>query len=177
MKAFLPVILLIILASCYDKNSRQPDLNISYTKADIEFDTLSFKESVYVPIYSEIYHFSEHKKILLTAVLSVRNTDMENRIFINNVDYYNSKGDLKRKYIDETIELGPLESTEFIVDYKEKEGGTGANFVLGWGVDCHVAHPVIHAVMIGTSSQQGLSFTCDAVVIKRDTLEKEYESQ
>jgi hypothetical protein len=47
-----------------------------------------------------------------------------------------------------------------------KQGGAGASFVIDWGSNSPKAKPLIQAVMIGTLSQQGISFITQGVVIE-----------
>lgn len=62
--------------------------------------------------------------------------------------------------------LNPLQSVEFVVENDEKHGGAGANFIIEWGSGPVALRPVFQAVMIGTASQQGLSFTTEGVEIE-----------
>jgi len=130
---------------------------------DIDANALPFHEKVYVPIYSEIYHSSGDRRFLLTATLSVRNISMRDSLYVSGVDYYDSYGQKKRTYLEQPILLGPLASVEFVIEDKEDEGGAGANFIVDWAAHKDNLRPVIQAVMIGTSSQQGISFTTEGV--------------
>lgn len=123
-------------------------------------------ETVYVPIYSDIYSTDLNRKIKLSATLSIRNTSMQNEIIVSKVDYYDTHGKLISKYITEPIKLKPLQTVNYVVDYNEVLGGTGANFIVDWVAEQEVSEPVIQAVMIGTSSSLGISFVCEGKVIK-----------
>lgn len=71
-------------------------------------------QTVYVPVYSEIFDSEANRGFQLTATLSLRNTDRNQPIVINTLDYYNSGGDRVVSYPDQPIELGPLASTEVV---------------------------------------------------------------
>ncbi|NMF85679.1 DUF3124 domain-containing protein [Nodosilinea sp. P-1105] len=120
---------------------------------------------VYVPVYSAIYESNRDRTFPLTTTLSLRNTDREAPIAIAAVDYYNSAGELVSGFLDQPVQLDPLASTEVVVP-KEDQGGVGANFVITWQADTPVSAPVIEAVMVSTSSQQGLSFVSPGRVIE-----------
>lgn len=155
------------LAAC-DNSQKEP---VNYPSHEYNTTTLSHEDAdtnhlVYVPIYSDIYHKDGSKRILLTATLSIRNTDLFDTLYLFEIDYYNSKGDLLKEYLEEPLQLKPMESLEFIVEEKNKLGGAGANFVVRWGGSNQLNHPIIQAVMIGTSGQQGLSFTTEGVDMK-----------
>jgi hypothetical protein len=123
---------------------------------------LAFKDTIYVPIYSDIYTKSTSEKLLLAATLSIRNTSYRDSIFINDIYYYNSKGDLIRDYLQKPIFIGPMGSIEYVIEKDDKEGGTGANFIINWAAHRKL-NPVFESVMITTSGQHGISFTSRGV--------------
>lgn len=127
---------------------------------------LSKGQTLYVPVYSNI--FSAPKKIPynLATILSIRNTDMSNPINIVAVDYYDTKGKLVRKYYQQPITLAPLESTDIFIPEEDTTGGTGANFILKWKSQKEVNVPIIESVMIGMKSGQGISFVSPGQEIK-----------
>lgn len=160
-------LILIGLWACTPQPKQEVHLpSKNYHYIDINVDTLYHSQKVYVPVYSDIYHSSDARRFLLTATLSVRNTSLRDTMYVSEVDYYDSQGNLTRNYLKQTIFLHPLESVEFVVEYKEDKGGAGANFIVHWGTDSPVLKPVIQAVMIGTASQQGISFVTEGVVIE-----------
>ncbi|MBN2213700.1 MAG: DUF3124 domain-containing protein [Bacteroidales bacterium] len=116
-----------------------------------------------MPIYSDIYHIDGHRRFLLTSTLSIRSTTQKDSLFVFNIDCYDSKGNLLCVYIDSALILRPLESLEFVVEYDEKQGGAGANFIVNWGSYTDVSNPCIQAVMISTHGQQGVSFVTDGI--------------
>ncbi|MDJ0844771.1 DUF3124 domain-containing protein [Crocosphaera sp.] len=127
---------------------------------------LASGQVVYVPIYSEIYNFDQNQVTQLASNLSFRNTDINNFIVIETVDYYDSGGKKIRSYLTQPIKLAPLASTSVIVARNDQTGGTGANFIVEWRAADRVSQPIIEAIMINTSSQQGLAFSSPGRVIK-----------
>ena len=103
----------------------------------------------------------------LSATLSIRNTDLTHSIIITSVQYYDTDGQLVRKDVESPVELKPLASTDFFIAADDTSGGSGANFIVEWVAEKKVYEPVIEAVMIGTSSQQGISFVSPAKVLKQ----------
>jgi hypothetical protein len=120
---------------------------------------LSKKQMIYVPAYSHIYIGDRETPFLLTVTLSIRNIDPKHQITITRVDYYESHGKLLKKYLDKPVTLNPLESIRYIVPESDKTGGSGANFMVEWKSDKSVNPPIAESIMIGTQSQQGISFT------------------
>ncbi len=124
-------------------------------------------QTLYVPVYSHIYYGNrERDYILLSATLSVRNTDMAKSITLLSADYYDTKGKFLEKFMTRPVTLGPMESVRYIVKESDSRGGSGANFIVGWKSDDPVTAPIIEAVMIGTRGQQGISFTSRGQVIR-----------
>lgn len=126
---------------------------------------LSQGQMVYVPAYSHIYGGNTERPHLLTVTLSIRNMDPKHPIKITVVDYYETQGRLLKKYIDTPIPLNPMESMRYIIPERDKAGGSGANFIVEWKSDKPVNPPIVESIMIGTKSQQGLSFTSRGRVI------------
>jgi hypothetical protein len=125
-------------------------------------------QTVYVPIYSHIYADDRYrdKPFLLTATLSVRNTDTTRPITLRKVDYYDSQGNLLKSYLEQPQVVGPFGSTRFIVPESETLGGAGAKFLVEWEAATAVTEPIIESVMIGTKMQQGISFLSMGRVIR-----------
>lgn len=123
-------------------------------------------QTVYVPVYSHIYTWERSRTMNLTATLSVRNTDLTHSIILASINYYDSNGASIRKYLEQPVELRPLAATSFLVDQEDTSGGSGAAFVVEWVTQKEVSVPVIEAVMISTSGNQGISFVSPGRVIK-----------
>ena len=128
-------------------------------------DSLLRKGSTYLSVYSEIYSESEHATIDLTATVSLRNINQKDTIFIHKATYFNTHGEAIRNYFSKPIFIAPLETIEIIIDEKDKEGGSGANFIFDWSVSKGLHEPYFEAVMISTYGQQGISFTTRGIQI------------
>src|SRR6056297_605135 len=113
---------------------------------------LSKGQKVYVPAYSHIYTGNRQIPSLLTVTLSIRNIDISHTVEIVSVHYYNTKGELLKKYHPAPIFLKPLESIRYVVDYDDKTGGSGANFIVEWQSKNSLNPPIIESIMIGSRS-------------------------
>jgi hypothetical protein len=127
---------------------------------------LSAGQSVYVPIYSHVYSGIKARPFDLAAILSIRNTDINQSINIVSVKYYDTEGKLLKEYLDKPIQLKALASTRYIIMENDKAGGSGAKFIVKWKSDKKINPPIIEAVMIGTQSGQGISFVSRGQVIE-----------
>ncbi|MBU1709781.1 MAG: DUF3124 domain-containing protein [Proteobacteria bacterium] len=126
---------------------------------------LSNGQSIYVPAYSHIYSGDRERPFFLTVTLSIRNIDPRHQINITIIDYYETQGRVLKKYIDRPAILKPLGSLRYVIPQSDKTGGSGANFIVEWEAEQLVNPPIVETVMIGTQSQQGISFTSRGRVI------------
>jgi hypothetical protein len=129
-------------------------------------DDLSKGQVVYVPVYSNVFSAPKQVPFNLATILSIRNTDMSNSITIISADYYNTKGNLLKKYYQQAVTLAPLESAYIYIPEEDTAGGFGANFIVKWTSAKEVNAPIIECVMIGARSGQGISFVSPGKVIK-----------
>ncbi|MFZ3045363.1 MAG: DUF3124 domain-containing protein [Desulfatirhabdiaceae bacterium] len=120
---------------------------------------LSKGQTVYVPVYSHIYIGDKERPFYLTATLSFRNTDPRYAITLLTADYHDSEGKLINRYVEKPIQITPRASTRFVVKESDTAGGSGAHFMVRWRSDQSVNLPIVESVMIGTQTQQGISFT------------------
>ncbi len=164
----LAIVLIYGLSSCNQKNPNLDttgedilDANLSY----VDDISLIYHDTVYVPIYSDIYAESKLSSILLTATLSIRNTSLNDTTYISSIDYYNTNGELVRSYLDRTLLLRPMQSIDYVIDRSDASGGSGANFIVTWGANKNTK-PIFQAVMITTQGQHGISFVVDGVSLK-----------
>ena len=125
-------------------------------------------QTVYVPVYSHIFAEDRYRDrpFLLTATLSVRNTDPERPFTLKSVDYYDSEGGLLQRYLEQPVTVAPLGSIHYLVPESEAKGGAGAKFLVAWEAPVAVSEPIIETVMIGTKLQQGISFISTGRAIK-----------
>ena len=144
--------------------------------ARVDLDALPWHpvqgQTLYVPAYSHIFHQSGEPR-LLTVTLSARNTDRKNDIVLTSVRYYDTSGKERRSLVEKPLRLGPLASTEFVIEQKDKSGGSGASFIVEWMSGQPVNVPVVETVMIDTSNTQGISFVRSATVLEETTLRNE----
>jgi hypothetical protein len=130
---------------------------------------LSRGQTLYVPVYSNVFSAPKAIPFNLATILSIRNTDMSNPIKITSADYFDTKGKLLRKYYEKELILAPLESAYIYMPESDTAGGFGANFIVRWSAQKEVNAPIIECVMIGATSGQGISFISPGQVIKEDT--------
>jgi Protein of unknown function (DUF3124) len=103
---YILAIAVILLASCQSTNispKSQPDaIQATPVQKVVTLDK-NFKiasgQTVYVPVYSHIYHHNKQEIFELAVTLSIRNTDLTNPIVITSVRYYNSEGKMNYPWL------------------------------------------------------------------------------
>ncbi|HIK08310.1 MAG TPA: DUF3124 domain-containing protein [Trichormus sp. M33_DOE_039] len=176
---FLILITAVVLVSCTSTEiSSKPQpypTQLTESSKIVTIDQnfpVAMGQTIYVPVYSHIYHHNRQEIFNLAVTLSIRNTDLTNSIIITAVRYYDTNGKLLKQYLQQPIQLDALASTDFFVNRNDMSGGLGANFIVEWVSSTTVAEPVVEAVMIGSDFQQGISFISPGRVIKRQTLKQ-----
>ncbi len=122
---------------------------------------------VYVPVYSSIYVGEGNHVFDLTVTLSIRNTDREHSITVVHADLHDTGGQVVHAYVAEPTVLGPLASADIVVRASDTRAGVGGAFVVEWRAGGVVTDPLVQAVMIGSASQQGISFVSEGRVLER----------
>jgi hypothetical protein len=140
-------------------------VSTAFAGAEIE---LSTGQTVYVPVYSNVFTGPKALTFNLAVMLSIRNIDLHNPITVISVEYYDNDGKLLKKYIDKSQELKPLASNHIFIKESDESGGFGANFIVRWKSAREINAPIIESVMIGARSGQGISFVSQGRVISEN---------
>ena len=130
---------------------------------------LSAGQTVYVPVYANVFSGPKALPFHLAAMLSIRNTDPFHPLKVTTIEYYDNDGRLVKKYLDKPLNLGPLASSHTYIKEGDDGGGFGANFIVRWDAAKEINAPIIESVMIGAKSGQGISFISQGQVISEKT--------
>ncbi len=176
MRKGIPTILLasivfVMLAGCADQTDEATPVQDSQpvrAVAPVASGDLSIVtgQKLYVPAYSEVHSASAEHTWDMTVTLSIRNTNVDKPIFIGSVKYYDTNGQLITEYVKSPLRLAPMATTEYVIARDDDRGGTGANFIVGWGAEELVYEPVVEAIMISAAGTQGLSLLSPARVLE-----------
>jgi len=128
---------------------------------------LSSGETIYVPVYSNVYAGPKAVPHQLATMLSIHNIDPGNSITILKADYYDSNGKFVESYIKNPINLKPFTHTFFYLKEYDTRGGPGANFIVKWRAEKNVNQPIVEALMY--SSRAGISFKSSGQIISERT--------
>ncbi len=109
-------------------------------------------QSVYLPIYSHLYHgdvnprTGKPSETLVSTHISIRNTDPGAGMKIVSARYYNTGGKLLREFLPKQQSIPPLGTYELYVPRSDSSGGSGANFVIDWVADKPINPPLVEAL-------------------------------
>lgn len=116
--------------------------------------------TLYVPVYSHVYTDDAARPFDLAVTLALRNTDPLAPRYLTAVRYHDSDGNLVRDYAPRPLRVAPLAAAEFFVPQNDTTGGSSASFLVEWRAAAEGADaPLAEALMIGTSTNQVISFT------------------
>lgn len=168
MKNIIKIVFIILLfSSCQEEKEHKVLKSTNFESRETEITNFNdlIQGKTYLPVYSHIYHSYANRIFDLTITISIRNISITDSIYILKADYYNTDGDNIRQYIKKPVYLKPMETVEIIIEEKDQEGGSGANFVFDWAVKNDINPPLFEAVMISTYGEQGVSFLTRGIEI------------
>lgn len=126
---------------------------------------------VYLPVYSHIYHGNLDRKgnpdkVLLSALVSIRNADPKRPIRVTSARYFNTEGKMVREFVTAPRVVPPFGTVELFVERHDESGGSGANFAITWEADVAVNAPVIEAVHAAIEGGRSLMFSTAGTPIR-----------
>jgi len=133
----------------------------------------SLGQSLYLPIYSHIWHGEMDKngqpmKTLVSVSVSIRNTDAAKSIRILSAQYFDTDGKKLRDYVTTPKTIGPMGTFELFVPRSDDSGGSGANFVINWKSDKPASTPVVEGFHANLPVGRSIAFTSSARVLPEE---------
>lgn len=134
---------------------------------------LSKGQTVYLPVYSHVYQGSYDRqgkadKLLLSAMISIRNRDPKHAIRIASARYYDTDGRMLREFLPQAKTIPPFGTIELFIERHDDSGGSGANFAVVWTADTTVNPPALEAVHATLEGGRSVMFTTTGSPIKPD---------
>lgn len=124
-------------------------------------------QTVYVPAYSEV-PFAPGRNLPMIVTLAIHNTDPARPIIITSARYHGADGRLIAEYVAEPRRLDPLATAEIVVENgRQTGGGIGTNFIVEWVAEAPVYEPIIEAIILNASGNQGISFISPGRVVSQ----------
>ncbi len=132
---------------------------------------LSKGQTLYLPIYSHLWHGNTDRsgkadQAQLSALVSIRNTDSGKALRVTSAKYYDTDGKLLREFLPVARLIPPLGTLELLVERREAEGGSGANFIIHWQNEEAINPPLVEAVHADLYGLKPVSFITTARPIR-----------
>ena len=129
-------------------------------------------ETLYLPIYSHIWHGDldrggEPQKTLLSVSVSIRNTDPAVPIVVASARYYDSSGKPLKEYVASPRTIAPMATYELFIPRSDDTGGSGANFLITWRSQAPASPPVVEGVHANLPASRSVLFTTSARPVPR----------
>jgi len=108
-------------------------------------------QTLYLPIYSHMVYGNLGKSgkassVLLSTLVSIRNTDARRPIRVLSARYFDTNGKLIGERVPAPVVLPPLGTLELFVELNDASGGSGANFIVKWEAEQAVNPPLVEAL-------------------------------
>lgn len=125
-------------------------------------------QTLYLPIYSHMLYGNLGKsgkasQVLLSALVSIRNTDGKRPLRIQSARYFDTHGTLLGERLAAPVVLPPFGTLELFVELNDASGGSGANFVVKWDAEQAINPPLVEALHANMDGGKAVIFMTQAV--------------
>lgn len=132
---------------------------------------LSKGQALFLPIYSNMLYGNigrsgSANKVMLSALVSIRNTDPRRSLRVVSARYFETQGKFLREYVPAPVVLPPFGTLELFVELHDDTGGSGANFHIKWEADTAINPPLVEALHANMDSGKAVILTTQAVPIQ-----------
>jgi hypothetical protein len=132
--------------------------------------TPSSGQTVYLPIYSHMLYGNVGRsgkvsQVLLSALVSIRNTDGRRPLRILSARYYDTHGKLLSERVPTPVAIPPYGTHELFVELNDASGGSGANFVIKWDAEEPINPPLVEALHANMDGGKAVIFMTQSVPI------------
>lgn len=145
-------------------------LAMAHSAQTQELRPLTKSQTVYLPIYSHMLYGNLGKSgkasyVLLSALVSIRNSDAKRPLRVLSARYYDTQGKLLGERVPTPIVLPPLGTLELFVELNDASGGSGANFVVKWDADVAINPPLVEALHANMDGGKAVIFMTQSVPV------------
>jgi hypothetical protein len=129
---------------------------------------LSTGQTIYLPIYSHMLYGNVGKsgkvsQVLLSALVSIRNTEGQRPLRILSARYYDTHGKLLGERVPKPIIIPPYGTHELFVELNDASGGSGANFVIRWDAEAPINPPLVESLHANMDGGKAVIFMTQSV--------------
>lgn len=125
-------------------------------------------QTLYLPIYSHMAYGNLGKsgkasQVLLSALVSIRNTDGKRPIRVLSARYFDTNGKLLGERVPVPTVIPPYGTLELFVELNDASGGSGANFIVKWDADQPVNPPLLESLHANMDGGKAVIFMTQSV--------------
>lgn len=127
-------------------------------------------QTLYLPIYSHMLYGNVGRSgkpanLLLSALVSIRNTDSKRALRILSARYFDTNGRLLADRVSTPVTLPPLGTMELFVELNDATGGSGANFIIKWDAEQAINPPLVEALHANMDGGKAVIFMTQSVPV------------
>lgn len=125
-------------------------------------------QTLYLPIYSHMLYGNLGKSgkasnVLLSTLVSIRNTDIKRSIRVLSARYFDTGGKLLGERVPTPTVVPPLGTLELFVELNDASGGSGANFIIKWDAEQPVNPPLVESLHVNMDGGKAVIFMTQSV--------------
>jgi hypothetical protein len=125
-------------------------------------------QTLYLPIYSHMSYGNlgrsgKASQVLLSALVSIRNTDGKRPIRILSARYFDTNGKLLSERVAAPTVIPPYGTLELFVELNDASGGSGANFIVKWEAEQPVNPPLVESLHANMDGGKAVIFMTQSV--------------
>jgi Protein of unknown function (DUF3124) len=130
-------------------------------------------QTLYLPIYSHMLYGNLGKRgasqVLLSALVSIRNTDPHRPLRVLSARYYDTHGKLIGERVAQPVTIPALGTLELFVELNDASGGSGANFIIKWDAEAPINTPLVESLHANMDGGKAVIFMTQSVPLNDTT--------
>lgn len=132
-----------------------------------ELRAASKGQSLYLPVYSHMLYGNVGKngrvsQVLLSTLVSIRNTDGKRPLRLLSARYYDTHGQSLGERVAKPLIIPPFGTHEIFIDLNDASGGSGANFLIKWDAEQAISPPLIEGLHVNMDGGKAVVFMTQA---------------
>jgi len=158
-------ILLVFFAFDQQPHDYAPQLETDYEFVEIDPSILGYRESVYLPVYTESYFSVEDEYSSILASVHIENNSIIQPIYILSADYYDANGNRSQKLIERTIRIEAQQAIQITLDNAILTNSTGLNVIVDWGAGVIDKRPRIYISVSCISATGAITIHEEGIIV------------
>ena len=127
-------------------------------------------QTLYLPIYSHMLYGNLGKSgkasyVLLSALVSIRNTDAKRPLRVLSARYFDTNGKLLAERVPTPMLIPPFGTMELFVELNDASGGSGANFIIKWDAEQAISPPLVESLHANMDGGKAVIFITQSVTL------------